>query len=125
MGCPGKGGKLLPFRCHLRRRYQPTIAVSFCLELMTWSNLTFRASLFRMGQHPLNTGVFLLFPANRGLGNSGSKTELALLNSPGGMKFNWPPDMKGSRMVALALATRPVPPGSTAPAVTLRVVVGS
>ena len=89
MGCPGKGGKLyLKFRCHLNRRYQPTITSSFCLELITSSTLTLMASLFRMGQHPLNTGVFLIFPLNSGSGNNGNKTEVALLNSPAGMTFN-------------------------------------
>src|SRR5215831_19632201 len=96
MGCPGNGGKVLPFRCHLYRRYHPNIPVSFCLEPMTWSILTFTASRFRMGQHPLKTGVFLFVPSKSGSGNKGTSTEVALLNIPAGIWFF----AKGSRRTA-------------------------
>jgi len=46
------------------------------------------------------------------------------LNSPSGITFKTPPDEKGSRIVVLLFAVRPVT-GSTCPAVTWRVVVGS
>ena len=68
--------------------------------------------------------MLFVFLAICGSGISGRRTEDALLNSAAGMTFKLPPELKGSRMMVSAFAVSPVT-GSTCPAVTLRVVVGS